>query len=231
MNFSPKNTAELEEERKARMQLMDPGPADFVVKSAIDTLSQSDNTEMIELQVEVTDAHGNTKVLKDWLTPKMMGKMRNFCYGTGAAALYDQGSLMAEHCAGLGGRCLLAVEKGGMAADGGRYPDKNKIRDYIAGNGSPAPAPKSPAVSVPDSTAAMRKAQSAYKAKMPAETPRDELVEAWNQNVKKYFFGKDPDLITAAEWNKFAADGFKKPAAQQPFADDAVEFDDSSIPF
>ncbi len=231
MNFAPKSPAELDEERKARMKLMDPGPADFVVRAAVDTISSSDKTtEQIELTIEVTDAHGNTKTITDWLTPKMMEKMRNFCYGTGVGSLYESGQLMAEHCDGLSGRCQIAVEKGGPDPKGGRYPDKNKIRDYIPnGNGHAAPAPKSPAAAVPESAAAMRKAQSAFKAKHP-QSPRDELIEGWNQAVKKYFFGKKPELVTAGEWEKFAADGFVKPAVEQPFGDDA-QFKEDDIPF
>lgn len=228
MIFTPKSPAELEEEKKARMKLFDPGPADFVVKTAMDTQSQSDGTDMIELQVEVTDAHGESKIIKDWLTPKMMDKMRNFCYGTDAASLYDQGTLMAEHCVGLGGRCLIAVEKGGADPKGGRYPDKNKIRDYIAGNGH-APAQRSPTISVPNSKAAMLTAQRTYKAKF-SQTPLDEIKEAWNQAVRKYFFGKDAGLVTAAEWNKFAGDGFVKPAPAQPFGDEP-QFKEDDIPF
>jgi hypothetical protein len=230
LNFTPKSPSEIEEEKKARMQLMDPGPADFVVKTAEDTLSKTDSTEMIEMQVEVTDAHGNTKIIKDWLTPKMMEKMRNFCYGTGVSSLYDQGILTAEHCDGLSGRCLIAVEKGSADPKGGKYPDKNKIRDYIPTNGhTPAPVPKSPTAAVPQATAAMRKAQTAYKAKYP-QTPRDELIEAWNQKVNKYFFGRKPELVSAAEWQKFAADGFEKPAPEAPFGE-TKEFEESDIPF
>lgn len=207
---------------------MDPGPADFIVKTATDTLSKTDNTEMIELQVEVTDSHGTSKVIKDWLTPKMMGKIRNFCYGTGVASLYDSGDLSADHCAGLSGRCLIAVEKGGRAPDGSNYPDKNKIRDYIASNGH-ASAPKPSAVQVPDTKAAMLKARSAYKARFPG-TPNDELIESWNQRVRKYFLGKNPELVTSVEWTKFAADGFAKPKPEQPFGDEQ-QFKEDDIPF
>jgi len=218
MQFTPKSPAEIEEEKKLRMKLMEPGPADFVVKSAADTLSNSDKTEQIEMQVEVFDQHGTSKVITDWLTPKMMEKMRNFCYGANVAALYDQGTLLAEHCIGLSGRCLIAVEKGGPDPKGGRYPDKNKIRDYIAANGHAPAAPRSPAISVPDAAAAMRKAQQTYKNKYP-NVPRDEIVEGWNQRVRKYFLGKNPELVTTAEWNKFAADGFEKPAPTDPFGE------------
>jgi hypothetical protein len=78
--------------------------------------------------------------------------------------------------------------------------------------------------------AAMRKAQIAFKGKYPS-SPKEELIEGWKLVTKKYFNGKDIGLVTSVEWEKFAADGFEKPKAADPFGgEQTFQVDDPNHP-
>lgn len=233
MNFTPKSEQTLEEERRKRMKVLKKGEADFVVKSGLDKLSQKDSTEMIELQVECTDAEGTTKVIKDWLHPAMEHRIRHFCYATGLGAVYERGELTAEHCEGRGGRCMIDLE----TSD--KYGDQNKIKDYVvadqtkgttgyqnakAANGAGTQHKPEPA----EAEKAKHKAWAAFKGKFPdvqTEVLKGEFVKA----VADYFPAKKIELISAQQWEQFVGDGFAKDLVS-PIGE-TVEFAEDDIPF
>lgn len=231
MNFTPQTEAELEEDRRKRMKILKKGEADFVVKTAVDKLAQKNGVEMIELQVEVTDADGTSKVLKDWLHPALMHRIRHFCYAVGLGSIYERGELAAEHCVGRGGRCMVIVESSE------EYGDQNKVRDYViaaqtkdtasyqnakGNNGGTQKLDTTPA------EVAKRRAWAAYKAKFP-ESPTDELQEGFRQSVAGVFPGKKTELLTAADWDRFVAGDFVK-VVENPISETPV-FADSDVPF
>jgi hypothetical protein len=215
------------------MKLLKKGEADFVVKSGLDKLSQKDSTEMIELQVECTDADGTTKVIKDWLHPAMEHRIRHFCYATGLGAVYERGELTAEHCEGRGGRCMIDLEKSD------KYGDQNKIKDYVvadqtkgttgyqnakAANGAGTQHKSDPT----EAEKAKRRAWDNFKSKFP-EVQTAELQTEFRKAVDDYFPAKKIELIGAGEWERFVNDGFVKDATS-PISDETV-FADSDIPF
>jgi hypothetical protein len=229
MNFTPKSETQLEEDRRKRMKVLKKGEADFVVRSAVNKLSQKDSTEMIELQVECTDADGTTKVIKDWLHPAMEHRIRHFCYATGLGAVYERGELDAEHCEGRGGRCMIVVEKSDQ------YGDQNKVKDYVVAEQTKTTTgyqnAKGGAQQKPEPTEAekaKRRAWEAFKAKFP-EVQTTELQGEFRKAVADYFPAKKPELIGAGEWDRFVRDGFAK-SAESPVSDEPV-FAESDIPF
>lgn len=228
MNFQPQTEAELEEDRRKRMKILKKGEADFVVKTALDKHAQKNGVEMIELQIEVTDADGTSKVLKDWLHPALMHRIRHFCYAVGLGSIYERGELCAEHCVGRGGRCMVIIESSE------EYGDQNKVRDYVvAGQTKETPgyqtakgngAAKPPS----DVDQAKRRAWTKYKAKFP-QSPTDELQEGFRQSVAGVFPGKKAELLSAADWDRFVAGGFVK-VMESPISEEPA-FAESDIPF
>ena len=59
---------------------------------------------------------------------------------------------------------------------------------------------------------------------------RDALAEKWKSSFKAYFGVKHPDMVGAAEWSAFAADGFAPKAAESPIGDEQ-HFASDDIPF
>jgi hypothetical protein len=232
MNFNPQSEQELEEDRRKRMKILKKGEADFVVKTAKNAISKN-NDEMIEMQVECTDADGMTKVVRDWLHPAMPHRIRHFCYATGLGSIYERGELDAEHCGGRGGRCMIQVEHSEQ------YGDQNKIKDYVvadqtkgttgyqnAKNSNGAGPQHKPEPT--EAEKAKRRAWDNFKSKFP-EVQTAELQGEFKKAVADYFPAKKIELIGAGEWDRFVKDGFVKDATS-PIGDEAV-FAESDIPF
>jgi hypothetical protein len=232
MNFNPQSEQELEEDRRKRMKILKKGEADFVVKTAKNAISKN-NDEMIEMQVECTDAEGVTKVVRDWLHPAMPHRIRHFCYATGLGAVYERGELDAEHCGGRGGRCMIQVEHSEQ------YGDQNKIKDYVVADQTKGTTGYQNAKAAngagtqhkPDPTEAEKakhRAWGVFKSKFP-EVPTVELQGEFKKAVADYFPAKKVELIAAADWDRFIKDGFAK-ALVSPIGE-TTEFDSSEIPF
>lgn len=122
-----------EEEIKA-LNIMQPGKYNFEVIKAKEKLSKSGNPRL-ELQLQVWDSHGKIHIVFDSFTdhPKMMYKIKHFCEATGLINKYSSNCLEEIDCEGKRGVADIIIQKG-QPKDGGFYPDRNAIRDYIVGD-------------------------------------------------------------------------------------------------
>ena len=129
MRFNPKSEEELQ-----AMTLIDPGVYNFEVVAAKDRTSKSGN-EMIELQLKLWDMQGHEKIVYDYLLEAMSFKLRHFAECTGLLDKYQAGELQALDCSGRQGKVEIVVQQGQKKPEGGYYPDKNSVKDYVKPNG------------------------------------------------------------------------------------------------
>ncbi len=125
MRINPKSNEELQS-----LGLIEPGVYSFEVMNALDTVSKSGN-DMIKLQLKVWDKSGAERIIFDYLLDAMAFKLRHFAESTGLLDKYNHGELLAEDCVHRCGKVELAIEKGSPKQDGGMYPDKNTVKDYV----------------------------------------------------------------------------------------------------
>ena len=109
---------------------MDAGIYPFEVSEAIDKKSKSGN-DMIELKLKIWDQLGHERQCFDYLLESMAHKLRHFCEVGGLIDKYDSGDLQAVNCIGKSGHLELVIQVGKPKPEGGYYPDKNSVKDYI----------------------------------------------------------------------------------------------------
>ena len=125
MRFDPKTELELALDR-----LLPEGVYDFQVVNAEDSVSSKGN-EMIKLTIKVFSDGGHDIVIMDYLLSAMARKLRHFAYAVGLGDAYEHGMIDAVHCLGRSGKIELIVEEGKQKPEGGNYPAKNSVKDYI----------------------------------------------------------------------------------------------------
>ena len=125
MKFTPKTDEEL-----AEFNLIKDGIYDFEVLESAQQLSRSGN-EMIKLKLGLWDSKGVMRVIFDYLLEAMPHKLHHFCEATGLKDKYKIGELTPEDCMSKSGKVHITIEKGKEKQDGGRYPDRNSVKDYI----------------------------------------------------------------------------------------------------
>lgn len=125
MNFLPKSEEELQ-----TALLLPKGEYMFSVKHAENAVSKKGN-DMIKLSLSVWDDAGKEYSLYDYLLESMPAKLKHFCDATGMGSQYEKGALDVAHCLRKEGVVLLDVEGASPRIDGGFYPPKNIIKDYI----------------------------------------------------------------------------------------------------
>lgn len=122
MRFTPKTDAEI-----AQANLLPAGEYDYEVVSAAEKTSKTGN-DMIELRLRIF-AGESERSLTDYLLEAMPAKLKHFCDSHGMSQHYTNGTLHARDCEMLMGRCKVGVEKDRA----GKYPDKNRVIDYVVG--------------------------------------------------------------------------------------------------
>jgi len=133
MRFTPKSESEIQ-----RSNLIDAGVYNFQVIAAKDTVSKNGN-EMIELQLNVWDMNGREHFIYDYLLEAMSFKLRHFAESTGLLGRYEAGELVANDCIGKSGNVEISIQAGRPNPNGGTYPDKNSVKDYIVKSESDKP--------------------------------------------------------------------------------------------
>lgn len=120
------------EEQIKLFSLMDAGTYDFEVLKATETSSKAGN-QMIKLDIKVWDRNGKEHYIFDYLvsTPNMMYKIKHFCEAIGMQREYLDGKFEPQQCEKRVGKAEIYVKKGDPKQEGGSYPDKNAIKDYI----------------------------------------------------------------------------------------------------
>lgn len=122
MKFTPKSEKELKE-----ANLIEPGIYDFEVMTAINKKSKSGD-DMIELRLKVWDKDGKERTIFDFLTEKMLHKVKHFSDVAKLSDKYESGNLDAFDCIGKSGKAKIGIQKDKT----GEYPDKNTVKDYVS---------------------------------------------------------------------------------------------------
>jgi hypothetical protein len=118
----------MSDEELAKQGLLEPGIYDFEVASAEDKVSSKGN-DMIELKLNVYDADGSIRPIRDWIMPQMAKKFKHFHNACGMMDKYDSGSLVASDVVGKAGKCMV-IQKPYTNKDGLNLVS-NGIDDYV----------------------------------------------------------------------------------------------------
>ena len=132
MQFTPKTKDQFEQEEKERREKY-LWPADTRCKfEVLYGVKEKDGNYGPYFQADI-------RVFKDantWLDLREFlahdsGKFFSFCEATGLSDRYQAGQVDTFDIEGKSGECVLGIKKGKDAPDGGKYPDKNNIKEYI----------------------------------------------------------------------------------------------------
>ncbi len=129
-----------QEAMEERFNLLKEGEYDALVTASSDTQSKTGNP-MMDMTVSVYDDNGKAHDVRDFLvfTKQMMWKIVHFADSAGLLKEYESGKLCSEVAINQRIRVKITVEPGNEISEdklkgkplGSRYPDKNKIEDYI----------------------------------------------------------------------------------------------------
>ncbi len=124
-----------------RFQLMKEGEYDAIISSSQDKVSVNSGNPMMDMTISVFDDNGKSHDVRDFLvfTNAMMWKVIHCANSAGLVKEYESGKFCSEIVIGKRVRVKIKTEKGGLIAEdklqgkplGSRYPDKNKIDDYV----------------------------------------------------------------------------------------------------
>lgn len=129
-----------QEAMQERFHLLKEGEYDAVITSSADKSSSSGNP-MMDMTVTVFDEEGREHPVRDFLvfTNTMMWKVIHFADSAGILKDYEEGKLCSEKAIDCRVRVKVNIEEGNEIPEdrlkgkplGSKYPDKNKIEDYI----------------------------------------------------------------------------------------------------
>lgn len=140
MGFSYQVMSETEAE-KERYNLLKEGEYDAVIATSEDKVSASSGNPMMDMILHVYDEHGKEHPVRDFMvfTKSMMWKVINFANSAGLMAQYESGNLCSESAMGNRVRVKIGIESGSIIPfdklngkpAGSKYPDKNKVVEYL----------------------------------------------------------------------------------------------------
>jgi hypothetical protein len=124
MQFKPKSEEEVR-------RIFSKGSYAFKVIDAIEKNSSKGNP-MIELNLEIYHniITGKTNLVRCFLMtsePNFEFLIRHFCYSIGMIEAYESGNLIASTLVGKIGTAVIGIE----VDKDGKYPDKNRVLDFI----------------------------------------------------------------------------------------------------
>lgn len=124
-----------------RFQLLKEGVYEAVITASSDKTSANSGNPMMDMTVTVYDREGRSHDVRDFLvfTKPMMWKIVHFADSAGLTKDYEDGKLCSEKAINKSVMVNVTVEQGSEIAHdklngkpaGSKYPDKNKIADYI----------------------------------------------------------------------------------------------------
>jgi hypothetical protein len=130
-----------QEAMQERFQLLKEGEYDAVITASQDTISANSGNPMMDMTVSVYDSQGKIHDIRDFLvfTKAMMWKVVHFANSAGLLKEYEEGKLCSQKAINKCVRVKVVVEGGSNIPEdklkgkpfGSKYPDKNKIEDYI----------------------------------------------------------------------------------------------------
>lgn len=118
------------EEEINSFELLPEGIYPFKVVKAEDATSQNGN-EMIKLQLIIMDENNVKHLIFDYLLPSIAYKLRHFCNSVGMMDKYETGEFCDMDCLNKQGYAHIVIQKGQAKPEGGYYPDKNSVKDYV----------------------------------------------------------------------------------------------------
>jgi hypothetical protein len=124
-----------------RFNLLKEGEYDAVVTVSHDKVSSNSGNPMMDITLQVFDESGKACDVRDFLvfTKKMMWKVIHFADSASLLKEYEEGKLCSEVAIGQRVRVKIGIEEGGEITQdklkgkpiGSKYPDKNKVEDYV----------------------------------------------------------------------------------------------------
>jgi hypothetical protein len=130
-----------QEAMSERFHLLKEGIYNAVVTKSIDTQSASSGNPMMDMTVSVYDENGLAHDIRDFLvfTPSMMWRVIHFANSADLMTEYESGKLCSDCVIERSVKVKVIVEQGSEIPQdklkgkqpGSKYPDKNKIDDYI----------------------------------------------------------------------------------------------------
>ena len=132
---------EEEEAMQERYQIMKEGEYDAVIEQSEDKVSSNSGNPMMAMVLTVYDQEGRTHQVRDYLvfTKNMMWKVIHCADSAGLSQEYKFKKFCSSLVIGKRVRVKLGIEAGKeIPMDklngkpyGSRYPDKNKVDDYV----------------------------------------------------------------------------------------------------
>lgn len=137
-NYTPMNEQEAMQER---FQLLPAGEYDAVIEKSTDTTSNNSGNPMMDITLSVYDREGRSHSVRDFLvfTKSMMWKVIHAAESAGVLGQYKNGLLCSNLMQGKNVIVKIGIEEGRIIPEdklqgkpsGSKYPDKNKVEDYI----------------------------------------------------------------------------------------------------
>ncbi len=138
----------IDESMQERFQLLPDGEYEAVIDKSEDKISSSGNP-MMDMHLSVYDKEGRTHSVRDFLvfTKGMMWKVIHCAESAGILSEYESKKFCSATIHGRNVRVRVVTEKGSLIPDeklngkapGARYPDKNKVEDYVINSGKAEP--------------------------------------------------------------------------------------------
>jgi hypothetical protein len=130
-NFTP-----MTDEQINSSNIIDAGIYDFEVIKSVRKASKAGNP-MAELTINVWDNQGKQHSIFDYLVFSNIAlnikKIKHFCDATGLSKQYERGSL-PEQLVRLCGKVEIGIKDEQPNPNGGTYPKKNVVVDYVMTN-------------------------------------------------------------------------------------------------
>lgn len=126
--FTPKKDEELS-------LLLPPGEYEFVVASAVQKTSKSNNP-MIQVSLKIWDKDGLTYFVNDYLMTgdkRWEYKLKQFFKSIQFIDQYEKGEVEADMLCNKEGRVVIGIQQD----TSGKYPDKNNVSKYVDANKKP----------------------------------------------------------------------------------------------
>jgi len=130
-----------EEAMQERFQLLAKGEYDAVIEKSQDRVSSNSGNPMMDMTLSVFDEQGRSHSVRDFLvfTKSMMWKVIHCADSAGIIDQYKSGKLCSDLIQGKRVRVKIGIEEGKIIPEeklqdkspGSKYPDKNKVEDYL----------------------------------------------------------------------------------------------------
>lgn len=130
-----------EEAMQERFQILKEGEYDGYIELSEDKVSQNSGNPMMAMTLTLFDTEGKSHQVKDYLvfTKSMLWKVIHCADSAGLSEEYKLKKFCSDAVKGKRIKAKIGIEAGNLIPDdklngkpyGSKYPDKNKVEDYI----------------------------------------------------------------------------------------------------